>query len=181
MLSQRVDDDIELFLLMPHHAREFLDLVNANREFWSVWHPWVESLTNEAQVVRFIQRGLTMLAEGSSVPLGLRYQGQIVGRIIYSYIEEKRGKLEIGYQLDQRHTGKGIMTRAVRAMLNDAFTEMHMQKVEILCATINTKSRAIPERLGFQQEGIIRRGDRVNGVYHDLVIYGMLAEEWKNH
>src|SRR5262249_12526339 len=128
-----------------------------------------------------IQRGLTTLAEGSAIRLGLRYRGQMVGRTTYSYMDTPAKKLEIGYQLDEHHTGKGIMTRAVRAMTTDAFTEMHMQKVEILCATINTKSRAIPERLGFQQEGIIRRGDKVNGVYHDLVIYGMLAEEWKDH
>lgn len=179
MLSQRVDDDIELFLLMPHHAHEFFDLVETNRVYWSEWHPWVHGITDLASATRFIQRDLTRLAEGTDIRFGLRYQGRLVGRTTFSHIVPSTRKVEIGYQLDERHTGKGIITRAVRAMLNDAFSEWGMQKVEILCATHNTKSRAIPERLGFQHEGIIRHGDRVNGEYHDLVIYGLLAEEWK--
>ena len=51
--------------------------------------------------------------------------------------------------------------------------------MEILCATGNTRSRAIPERLGFTQEGIIRQAERFNDHYNDLVVYGMLASEWK--
>ncbi len=179
MLSQRVDDDIELFLLMPHHAREFLDLVNANREFWGKWHLWVEDVTDENSAAVFIQRGLEMLSDGTSTRLGLRYCGKLAGQTM-SMVDTRRRKLEIAYQLDEGCTGKGVMTRAVRAIISNAFRELKMQKVEIYCSTLNPRSRAIPERLGFQQEGIIRRGDEVNGVYHDLVIYGMLAEEWKS-
>jgi ribosomal-protein-serine acetyltransferase len=59
-----------------------------------------------------------------------------------------------------------------------AFDQYHLNKVEILCATGNTRSRAIPERLGFTQEGIIRQGERFHDHYNDLVVYGMLASEW---
>jgi ribosomal-protein-serine acetyltransferase len=53
-----------------------------------------------------------------------------------------------------------------------------LNKVEIHCAVDNKRSRAIPERLGFTQEGIIRANQWLYDHYVDDVIYGMLASEW---
>jgi ribosomal-protein-serine acetyltransferase len=51
--------------------------------------------------------------------------------------------------------------------------------VEIHCATGNKKSCAIPERLGFQLEGVLRKALFVHGKYLDSNVYGMLARDWK--
>jgi ribosomal-protein-serine acetyltransferase len=51
--------------------------------------------------------------------------------------------------------------------------------VEIRCGTGNRKSCAIPERLGFQREGVAREADWVSGRWVDLVIWSMLEDEWK--
>jgi ribosomal-protein-serine acetyltransferase len=155
-------------------------LVEANRDYWAKWLSWVPNVADVDSTRLMIQQGLDALAEGSAMRFGLRYQGELVGRAFYSYIDYDLRRLEIGYQLDQAHTGRGIVTRVVRAMTTYALGEMGLNKVEILCAAGNAKSRAIPERLGFIQEGVLRQGERVNGQYHDLVIYGMLAQEW-NH
>jgi ribosomal-protein-serine acetyltransferase len=48
----------------------------------------------------------------------------------------------------------------------------------IKCAEDNLKSRAIPERLGFTKEGIIRDGELLNDGYVNCVIYGILKSEW---
>jgi ribosomal-protein-serine acetyltransferase len=56
-----------------------------------------------------------------------------------------------------------------------------MNRVQIHCATDNTRSRAIPERLAFQQEGIIREALWVNYRFVDLAIYSILAREWPTH
>ncbi|MFX3631562.1 MAG: GNAT family N-acetyltransferase [Candidatus Pristimantibacillus sp.] len=47
------------------------------------------------------------------------------------------------------------MTKACNAFINHAFNDLSLAKVEIGTATNNSKSRAIPERLGFTQEGVI--------------------------
>ena len=49
----------------------------------------------------------------------------------------------------------------------------------IRVATGNTKSLAIPERLGLQFEGVLRQAELVNGEYYDLALYSMLASEWR--
>ena len=49
--------------------------------------------------------------------------------------------------------------------------------MEIQAATGNHRSRAIPERLGFQQEGVLREYERVGERYLDIVVYSLLARE----
>ncbi len=68
-------------------------------------------------------------------------------------------KFEIGYWLDTRFCGKGYMTEAVQGISEYAFTELKARRLEIRCDTLNVKSRAIPERLGFYLEGTLRNED----------------------
>ena len=89
--------------------------------------------------------------------------------------------MEIGYWLSSGQQGKGIMTKAVAAMIDDAFKNLGMNRVEIHCASGNLRSRAIPARLGFTQDGVMREGGLLNGKFVDKVIYSMLASEWKTH
>jgi len=53
--------------------------------------------------------------------------------------------------------------------------------VEIRCATGNTRSCAIPERLNFTREGLLRQSERVNDRWVDLVVWGMIEEQWQAH
>jgi len=59
-----------------------------------------------------------------------------------------------------------------------AFKELNLNKVEIRAALENKKSRGIPERLNFVNEGCNRQAEWLYDHYVDHVIYGMLAEEW---
>ena len=71
------------------------------------------------------------------------------------------------------------MTRACSALGTHAFDALGLSRVEIRCATENEKSRAIPERLGFTQEGTLRQAEWLHDHFVDLTVYGMLAGEWK--
>jgi len=72
------------------------------------------------------------------------------------------------------------MTKTAGALTEYALNELKLNKVEIRAAVENQKSRNIPERLGFIQEGTIRRGEWLYDHYVDTVVYGMLREEWQN-
>ena len=54
-----------------------------------------------------------------------------------------------------------------------------LNRVEIRAAPENRRSRAIPERLGFTEEGTLRQAERVGERYLDSAVYAMLAEDWK--
>jgi len=71
-------------------------------------------------------------------------------------------KFEIGYWIDSRFSGNGYMTEAVQAIVNFAFNELKAKRVEFRCDTRNVRSRAIPERLGFTLEGVLKN-DELSG------------------
>ena len=70
------------------------------------------------------------------------------------------------------------MTRAVRAPIDHALGTWRLHRVEIRAAVNNTRSRAIPERLTFTQEGVAREAEQVDDRYVNLAVYSMLADEW---
>jgi ribosomal-protein-serine acetyltransferase len=89
-------------------------------------------------------------------------------------------KVEIGYWLGESFQGKGLMTKACKTLITYAFAELGLNKVEIHCATENIRSCAIPKRLGFTQEGILRDAEWLYDHFVNLVVYGMLAREWQS-
>jgi ribosomal-protein-serine acetyltransferase len=69
------------------------------------------------------------------------------------------------------------MTEAVQALAGHAFEVWRLNRIEIRVAVGNTRSRAIPERLGFREEGVLRQAERIGERLEDSVVYSMLAED----
>lgn len=63
--------------------------------------------------------------------------------------------------------------------MDHALLEMKLNRAEIRCATENTRSRTIPERLGFTRDGVLRQVQLLHDRYLDQVVYSMLAEQWR--
>jgi ribosomal-protein-serine acetyltransferase len=109
---------------------------------------------------------------------GLWAKGVLCGVAAYHPIDWENRSAALGYWLAADHQGRGLMTRAVRALVTHAFTELGLNRVEIRCAVGNGKSRAIPLRLGFSEEGVVREAQWLNGRFVDHAVYGMLARDW---
>ena len=72
------------------------------------------------------------------------------------------------------------MTAAVACLTGHAFDEWRLNRVEIGVGPDNRRSRAIPERLGYREEGVLRSAERFDeNDYRDLVLYAILASEWR--
>ena len=69
------------------------------------------------------------------------------------------------------------MTHAVRALTQWCFSELKRHRVQIRAARDNIASRAIPERLGFMEEGLLRQSAIVAGVRQDMVLYARLRTD----
>lgn len=74
-------------------------------------------------------------------------------------INWKISKCEIGYWINTQFSGNGYMTEAVSELTNLGFQLLKFRRIEIRCESNNTKSRTIPEKLGFELEGILRNED----------------------
>jgi len=179
MFVLKVDQDIELQLFQKRHAKELFYLVDSNRSHLREWLPWVDSMVSYEQYYSVISIWLKQFAEDNGFNAGIRYKGELCGCVGFHEFDWSNGKTSLGYYLAKGFEGKGIMSKTVRALTNYAFFELGLNRVEIRCGVGNKKSRNIPERLGFVQEGIIRDGEFLYDHHHDLAVYGMLKHEWK--
>ena len=178
MFTFRISDDLKLGLLQQRHAEELFALVERNREYLREWLPWVDNNKSVADTQEFIKISLKRFASNGSFTTGILYQGELAGVIELHEIDWSNQVTSIGYWLSASFQGKGLMTEACRTLVRYAFKELNLNRVEIRCATENKKSRAIPERLGFQQEGTMRQVLWLYNHYVDSVVYGILASEW---
>jgi ribosomal-protein-serine acetyltransferase len=176
--SLQVDQEITLCLLGNTQANELFRLVEQDRQRLRKWLPWVDYERSPADSLAYIQRTQQQFKDQESLQLGLFYQGQLAGTIGSHTVNWPNRSVEIGYWLSSAWEGRGVMTRACRGLIQYTFTSLNINRVEIQCATGNVKSRAIPERLGFVQEGVRRESEWLNDHFVDLVLYGMLAHEW---
>lgn len=176
MFKYQVDDDTYLSLLEMRHAEEHYNAIANNREHIATFLSFATDHTLE-DTRSFIQSSLNKFAAGTDIPCIIWYQDRLVGSIGL-HLSPNRKAASIGYWLAQDCQGNGIMTKCCRAIIDYAFNELQLHRIEIRAITTNTKSRAIPERLGFKQEGILRQDVMNHGEFVDTVVYGMLAEEW---
>ena len=72
------------------------------------------------------------------------------------------------------------MTMAVQAVLDYSFSTLNLNRMVIRAAVKNQPSRAIPERLGFQHEGIAREAECLYDHFVDLAVYSILKEDWNS-
>ncbi|GLV55574.1 ribosomal-protein-serine acetyltransferase [Dictyobacter sp. S3.2.2.5] len=177
-LCIRVDDEIELRLHELRYAEAYHALIVRNIEHLREWMPWAAEEQTLEGTRNFMSSAMHRFADGTGLPTNLWYRGQLVGSIGYPRMSWQTRQAEIGYWLDKDMQGKGIITRATGALVTYAFEELGLNKVEIHAASGNYRSRAVPERLGFKQEGALRQNVWVNGQVYDMIIYGMLANEW---
>jgi ribosomal-protein-serine acetyltransferase len=106
-------------------------------------------------------------------------KGALIGVIALEYVDSVNRMTEIGYWLSAEAEGKGLILKTCPTLIDYAFRTLNLNRVQIRCASENIRSRAIPEKLGFRQEGILRRAEKLHDRYVDLIVYGMLADEWK--
>jgi ribosomal-protein-serine acetyltransferase len=154
---------------------ELFALVDAERERLGEWMPWVErTRTVEDQRV-WLER--VVADEYDLDGSGIWVEGSLVGGAGMSW-DGFGIRGEIGYWIAAAYEGRGFVTRACRALIGIAFGEIGLHRVVIRAGVENVRSRAIPERLGFRQEGILRSEGRGSRGFHDLVVYGLLEDEW---
>ncbi|CAM3669981.1 GNAT family N-acetyltransferase [Marinicrinis lubricantis] len=172
------DGELELKLLQPQHAQSLFECIDGNREHIRGWLPWVDHSKSKEDSLSFIRSSLKEFADNQSFSGGIFMSGKLVGCIGLHRIDWNNRHSSIGYWLAADEQGKGIMTRACRIVVCHAFEELELNKLCIQARISNVRSRSVPERLGFQQEGVLRQHEYHDGQYHDHVLYSILRNEW---
>ena len=95
------------------------------------------------------------------------------------FIDWEHKDTEFGYWLAKSHTGKGLVSRAARALLDYIFFELNLHRVSIAHALENTASQKVIQRLGFKPESTARDAEWLYTRFHDWQKYGLLKREWQ--
>ena len=111
---------------------------------------------------------------------GIWFKGHLCGMISYLNMDCTNRCTVLSHWLDAAHQGKGIMTASCRTMVMHGFDAWKLNRITIECATENSRSRAIPERLGFKLEGIVREIEWLHDRYVDHAMYGLLRSDYAN-
>jgi ribosomal-protein-serine acetyltransferase len=151
--------------------------IAANREHLAAWLPWADTHGFEDSV-EFLERKRLQVEANDGFEAAIVLDGRIAGGVGFHRVDWINGSTSIGYWLAADAQGRGLMTAAVTAFLDHAFGAWELHRVIIEVVVGNERSRAIPERLGFRQEAILREAKLVRGSHEDTRLYAMLAPDW---
>lgn len=163
----------------PGDGKVVYEAIKASMKELKPWMPFAQQEQTEQDVELNIRSAHTSFLTREDLRLLVFHKG--TGEFIASSglhrINWSIPKFEIGYWIDTRFSGKGYMIEAVQGIADFAFAELHAKRLEIRCDTHNQKSRAIPEKLGFVLEGILKNDDLSpdTNELRDTCVYAKLA------
>lgn len=105
-------------------------------------------------------------------------EGECVGTINSHTCNPRAGTFQYGISIRREHRHRGYATEAIQLLLNYFFGELRYQKVNVCIYAFNTASLELHRKLGFQEEGRLRRMIYTDGRYYDEFVLGMTAEEF---
>ncbi len=174
----RVNDRLELRQRAPEDAEELFALTEANRAKLREWLPWLDACTKVEHTRANIESTLRQAEAGTGLAICLWHDGRIAGVGGYNVIDRANLTGHIGYWLGAEFEGRGLMTAASRALVAHGFTTLGLRRQTIAAATGNVRSRAIAERLGFVQEGVLREAEMLYGRSVDHALYAQTVSDW---
>ena len=159
-------------------AEHFLNLAAANIDRLShalgIWDP---PPTVEGRR-KLMAEDLESVRNGDRHWWMIELDGQLAGAIDIHRIQHRARWGFVGYWLGAEFTGRGIMTRGLRAVIDWAFAERDMIRIEIQSPIGNRESCAVPERLGIRREAIRRQSHIIMGRAYDMASYVAFADNW---
>jgi len=169
--------DVKLLAYQPAFLEPFIEW---RTQPLSVRHNPLKTMTRQ-EIAHMLE------AEGSELKELRRYESyrwfvgfenEVVGAVSLKSISHSMGYAEIGYGIAESHHRRGIATAAVGLVVDKVFAETELRRLIAFVHDQNLASCRVLEKLGFQEEGLLREHYVINGEPKDEVVYGLLRREW---
>lgn len=158
---------------------EYLKDIEVSKYLSSVPHPctieYIKSLIDYA-----IQESKNKKRE--NYELGIEYSGKIIGMVMLGMVNKSQGTCFLHYDLNRKYWRKGFGYEATSAILNYAFKNLNLKKIESNPFADNLASRKLLEKLGFKKSFLIPKNEtsKATGTVHDVQAYVLEKADWKN-
>lgn len=134
------------------------------------------SVSESRSYLRYMIRKYRM-GEPASWGIELKRTGQIIGTIGYMWYQQENRSVEVGYSLSRAHWNQGIMTEALKKVLDYSFDVLRLHRVEAQYETANPASGMVMQKVGMQYEGTMRGRLYNKGKYVDVSICAILRDD----
>ena len=160
-------------------AEDIFDYASRPEISYPAGFPPVKTLDDE---IYYLEHILPERNKKENLPAGygivVKGTDKIVGSVDFNHRHED-DVLEIGYILHPDYWGLGYVPEAARALIDLAFKELNLHKIELSCFEYNSQSQRLAEKLGFTLEARIRDRKDAQGNRCDHLRYGLLRSEWE--
>ncbi|WP_069813649.1 GNAT family N-acetyltransferase [Streptomyces sp. TP-A0874] len=173
------DDGAQLRPLEPWQAAELLAHVDRGREFMGRYVAFPNAV-HDLESSRSFLRGYAEKAMSDTGRIyGIWADGELVGGVLFRTMDVEHGTAEAGCWLEPSAVGRGLVTRAVRIIIDWAVEERGIHRVEWHVSAANEASIAVARRLGMTRDGVLRESYPHRGRRHDMEVWSVLAPEWR--
>ncbi|UQI46271.1 GNAT family N-acetyltransferase [Streptomyces sp. HU2014] len=172
------DDGAELRPLEPWNAGEYLAHIDRSREYIGRFIGLADRATDLASATGFLQAYAEKQATDTGRIYGIWVEGTLVGGVLFRSFDVAQGNCEVGCWLEESAVGRGLISRAMRVLIDWAVDERGMHRVTWEASSANTASINVAKRLGMEREAVHRESSLHRGVRHDAEIWSVLAPEW---
>lgn len=145
---------------------------------WTIRIPYPYSLKDAIKFIRKSQYEVRKM-KGYNFGIALKETDSVIGGIGLHCIDWKNSNAELGYWIGKKYWGKGLMTEAVRLILDFGFKELKLHKIYAHCFEENVASAKVLEKCGFILEGKAREERFRYDKWHNSLLYGILSSEYR--
>ncbi len=174
MLALDLGGGAELRALEPWNAAEFAAHVDEAREHLKPWIPFATRIVDAESALLLLERYALLQASDEGRLYGIWIEGKLSGGTLFKTFDAKSGTCEVGVWLAPQAQGRGLITTAVRLMIDWAFELRGIHRVEWRTDPRNERSRAAAKRLGLTYEGTLRSNFALNGERHDTEVWALV-------
>jgi [ribosomal protein S5]-alanine N-acetyltransferase len=107
----------------------------------------------------------------------LRSSGELLGTVSLMDFQVQHARAELGYWIAVEHWGKGYCTEAVTRLVSYAREQLKVSRIVARCLVRNPASARVLEKIGLHREGVLRKHDKKNGRFEDVLVYGVIYPE----
>jgi ribosomal-protein-serine acetyltransferase len=178
-LIERVVIMTERLVLQPVEPKLAEGIWEATRVSMEELRPWLSwAATGSPEQTRtFTEEAARDWEAGTGYNFAVLADAEVAGTIGLHTPMVARQIGEVGYWLRTDRTGRGYATEAGHAIVRFGFETVRLARLELRAGVENRPSQRVAERLGFRQEGRLRRGCPLPNGGYDCYIYGLLPED----
>ncbi len=171
----KVNEHVSLRTRDINAASELFALVNENRERLREWLPWVDDTKSVNDTEEYLKKALEDANKEEAFDFGIYFNEAQIGSGGFNKISKKNRSGEIGYWISKDFEGKSIITDVVKTLIEFGKSKFNLHRIVIRMDTNNKRSQAVPKRLGFEFEGVLRHEGIQNGKFVDHEIWSILV------